>query len=295
VALSLDYVARETGTNLWRNRLMTLAAVLTVAVSLSLVGAALLIKQGVSTATTRWKGGVQLAVFMQPQAPADQTRAVGDRLASMQEVKRATFCDQACSYREFRTMFANQPDLVQSATAADLPPSYRVVARDANRVQEIGSTLKPFAGVRSVVFAKQSVDTLLRVTGIAQAVLFGVALILLAAAGVLILNAIRMAIFARRREVAVMKLVGATNWFIRVPYMAEGVIQGLCGGIVAAGVVAAVSFLLRYSVQHYDVTLFQSIVVSGRDLFLTVLFVLVVGVVVGAGGSALGVRRFLEV
>jgi cell division transport system permease protein len=122
-----------------------------------------------------------------------------------------------------------------------------------------------------------------------------VALILLAAAGVLILNAIRMAIFARRREVAVMKLVGATNWFIRVPYMAEGVIQGLCGGIVAAGVVAAVSFLLRYSVQHYDVTLFQSIVVSGRDLFLTELFVLVVGAVVGAGGSALGVRRFLEV
>jgi cell division transport system permease protein len=295
VGLSLDYVARETGTNLWRNRLMTLAAVLTVAVSLSLVGAALLLKQGVSTATTRWKGGVQLAVFMQPQAPPDQTRAVGDRLASMSEVKRATFCDQACSYKEFRTMFANQPDLVQSATAADLPPSYRVVARDANRVQEIGSTLKPVAGVRSVVYAKQSVDTLLRVTGIAQAVLFGVALILLAAAGVLILNAIRMAIFARRREVAVMKLVGATNWFIRVPYMAEGVIQGLCGGIVAAGVVAAVSFLLRYSVQHYDVTLFQSIVVSGRDLFLTELFVLVVGAVVGAGGSALGVRRFLEV
>jgi cell division transport system permease protein len=295
VALSLDYVARETGTNLLRNRLMTLAAVLTVAVSLSLVGAALLIKQGVSTATTRWKGGVQLAVFMEPQAPADQTHAVGDKLASMHEVKRATFCDQACSYKEFRTMFANQPDLVQSATAADLPPSYRVVASDANRVQEIGSTLKPFAGVRSVVYAKQSVDTLLRVTGIAQAVLFGVALILLAAAGVLILNAIRMAIFARRREVAVMKLVGATNWFIRVPYMAEGVIQGLCGAIVAAGVVAMVSFFLRYSVQHYNVTLFQSIVVSGRDLFLTELFVLVMGAVVGAGGSALGVRRFLEV
>jgi len=295
VALSLDYVARETRTNLWRNRLMTVAAVLTVAVSLSLVGAALLLKQGVSTATTRWKGGVQLAVFMQPQAPADQTQAVAAKLGSMQQVKRSTFCDQACSYKEFRTMFANQPDLVQSAAPADLPPSFRVVARDANKVQQVGAALKPFTGVRNVVYAKQSVDTLLRVTGIAQAVLFSVALILLAAAAVLILNAIRMAIFARRREVAVMKLVGATNWFIRVPYMLEGVIQGLGGAFVAVGVVAVVSFLLRYSVQHYDVTLFQSIVVSGHDLFITELFVLLMGAIVGAGGSALGVRRFLEV
>ncbi len=294
MALSLDYVARETGTNLWRNRLMTVAAVLTVAVSLSLVGSALLLKQGVSTATTRWKGGVQLAVFMQPQAPLDQTQAVAQRLGAMQEVKRTTYCNQTCSFSEFRTMFANQPDLVQSATAADLPPSFRVVARDAQHVEQVGSAVRSYPGVRNVVYAKQSVDTLLRVTGIAQAVLLSVAVVLLIAAAVLILNAIRMAIFARRREVTVMKLVGATNWFIRVPYMLEGVIQGLAGAIVAAAVVAVVSFLLQYSVQHYDVTLFQSIVVSGRDLFFTELFVLFVGVVVGAGGSALGVRRFLE-
>jgi cell division transport system permease protein len=90
-----------------------------------------------------------------------------------------------------------------------------------------------------------------------------------------------------------MKLVGATNWFIRVPYMLEGVIQGLAGATVAAGVVFLVSFLLRYSVQHYDITLFQSIVVSGHDLFLTEIFVMFTGAVVGAAGSALGVRRFL--
>jgi cell division transport system permease protein len=169
-----------------------------------------------------------------------------------------------------------------------------VVVRDANHVQQVGSTVRPFAGVRNVVYAKQSVDTLLRVTHIAQAVILSIALLLLAAAAVLILNAIRMAIFARRREVAVMKLVGATNWFIRLPYMLEGVVQGVAGAVVAVGVVAIVGFFLRYSVQHYDVTLFQSIVVSGRDLFLTEVFVLLMGAVVGAGGSALGVRRFLE-
>jgi cell division transport system permease protein len=295
MGLSLDYVARETGTNLWRNRLMTVAAVLTVAVSLSLVGAALLLKQGVSTATTRWKGGVQLAVFMQPQTPLDQTEAVSQQLASLHEVRRFSYCNQPCSYNEFRTMFANQPDLVANATPADLPPSFRVVTRDANLVGQVGTAVRSDPGVRNVVYAKQSVDTLLRVTRIAQVVLYSIAVVLLVAAAVLILNAIRMAVFARRREVAVMKLVGATNWFIRVPYMLEGVIQGLVGAVMAVGVVAVVSFLLRYSVQHYNVTLFQSIVVSGRDLFLTEMAVLFMGAVVGAGGSALGVRRFLEV
>src|SRR5436305_13360306 len=276
---------------------MTVAAVLTVAVSLSLVGAALLLKQGVSTATTRWKGGVQLAVFMQPQAPPDQTRAVGDKLGSMQLVKRTTFCDQACSYKEFRTMFANQPDLVQSAAPADLPPSFRVVARDANHIQQVGSTLKPFAGVRNVVYAKQSVDTLLRVTGIAQAVLLSVAVVLLAAAAVLILNAIRMAIFARRREVAVMKLVGATNWFIRVPYMLEGLLQGLIGAALAFAVVWVGRDVIqsRIAGARNDIQLFKQFLVTGSDVTGTGILLLVVGVVVGTVGSALAVSRFLDV
>ncbi|HEX6476425.1 MAG TPA: permease-like cell division protein FtsX, partial [Acidimicrobiales bacterium] len=153
MGLSLDYVARETGTNLWRNRLMTIAAVLTVAVSLSLVGAALLLKQGVSNATTRWKGGVQLAVFLQPQTPLDQTEAVSQQLRSLPEVKRVTWCDQTCSYNEFRTMFANQPDLVSSVNPPDLPPSFRVAARDANQVNQVGTVVRSDPGVRNVVYA----------------------------------------------------------------------------------------------------------------------------------------------
>src|SRR5207302_7533935 len=256
---------------------MTVAAVLTVAVSLSLVGAALLLKQGVSTATMRWKGGVQLAVFMQPQAPLDQTQAVAQQLGSLGEVKRVTYCDQTCSYREFRTMFANQPDLVQSATAADLPPSFRIVARDANHVQEIGSAVRSYTGVRNVVYAKQSVDTLLRVTRIAQVVLFGIAVILLAAAAVLILNAIRMAIFARRREVAVMKLVGATNWFIRVPYMLEGMVQGLVGAIVAFIVVYAARNVVMDVITDPTFGTANSLAARASDAIGTGTFLLFVG------------------
>src|SRR5579884_2264350 len=117
MALSIDYVVRETASNLRRNLVMTGAAVLTVAVSLSLVGGALLLKQGVSNATVRWQGGVELAIFMQLGASQGETNAVQHQLGDMESsglVKSFHYVDQQAAYREFRQLFADQPDLVNS-------------------------------------------------------------------------------------------------------------------------------------------------------------------------------------
>src|SRR5581483_7853547 len=111
MALSVDYVVRETATNLRRNLLMTVAAVLTVAVSLSLVGGALLLKQGVARATLRWRGGVELSIFLDPKATPSQASAIEQQLASMPHlVKKFTYYDHDAAYKEFKQMFANSPD-----------------------------------------------------------------------------------------------------------------------------------------------------------------------------------------
>ncbi len=298
MALSLDYVVRETGTNLWRNRLMSIAAVLTVAVSLSLVGGALIVKQGASTATARWKGNVGLAVFMQPGASPDQTTAVAARLTSLEpaRVRSFRYVDQTASFAEMHHLFANQPDLIQGVKSGDLPPSYRVVLHEASQAPAVGNLFpKNQGGVREVSYPSSAIKTMLSITRIAQAVIVVLAAILLLSASVLILNAIRMAIFARRREVAVMKLVGATDWFIRVPFMLEGLLQGLVGAIAACGAVVGLHWGLGYAVQHFHASLLTSLVVSGHDVFVTELFILAMGAVVGSFGSALAVRRFLEV
>ncbi len=295
MGISVDYVARETAGNLWRNRMMTLAAVLTVAVSLSLVGAALLLKQGVSTATLRWKGGVNLSIFMQPGVASNEQEAVREQLAADPRVKSFYWMDQQASYVEMRKLFVNQPDLIQSVQPSDLPPSFRVRLKDAAQAQQVGDEFKSDPGVQKVLWPGQEIATMENVTHVLQIIFFAVAFILLLSAGVLILNAIRMAIFARRREVAVMKLVGATNWFIRVPFMLEGLIQGVIGAVVACGIVIGLHDLLNYAVQHDQVRLLQSVAVSGHDVMVTNIFVLVTGAIVGALGSALAVRRFLEV
>jgi cell division transport system permease protein len=293
LALRIDYVARETVTNLRRNLLMTVAAVLTVAVSLALVAGALLLRQGVQNATVQWRGGVELSIFLKPDVTDSQTRAVERQLDSMPEVKTTRFISHEAAYQEFKTMFANQPDIVEALEPADLPPSFRIVPKAAEQVEVIGEPFKGQPGVLKIVYAEKQIKTLLRITSTAQRVIFVLALIVLLSAAVLILNTIRMAIFARRREVAVMKLVGATNWFIRMPFMFEGLLQGIFGAGVAFGVIAALERVVENWAANNE--LFQQFSVSGGEVMGTGIFIVMVGAVVGAIGSAIAVSRFLDV
>lgn len=134
------------------------------------------------------------------------------------------------------------------------------------------------------------------IINVLQIVFIAIAVVLLLSALVLILNTIRMAIFARRREVSVMKLVGATNWFIRVPFMSEGLIQGLLGSLVAAGVVFGLHELLDvYSNPNNPSSILTQMRMSGWEVFSTDAVVVLLGVLIGSIGSAVAIRRFLEV
>ena len=295
MSFSVDYVIRETAANLWRNRLMSLAAILTISVSLALVGSSLLIKQGVSVATSQWQGGTQLLIFLQPNATLAQSAAIADQLNATSAVRNYFYVNQSQSYNEFKRLMANQPDLLSSVSKSQIPPSYRVALKDPAEAPAIGEIFNQQVGVRNVEYNRAAIDTMLKISSIAQIVILGLATILLLSASVLILNVIRVAIFSRRREVAVMKLVGATNWFIRIPFMLEGLIQGLAGAVVAAFAVAGVRSLFGYVIDHYKVQLLSSFVLSSHDLLLTEVFVVAIGTLVGAAGSLLAVRRYLEV
>ena len=298
MALSVGYVTRETAINLRRNLLMTVAAMMTAGVSLTLVGGALLLKQGVTKATLQWRGGVELNIFMQPDVEPGQSEAVERELTDLDEyVKSFHYVNQGDAKVEFDKMFANSPDMVDSVQEADLPPSYRVVPKKAELVGVIGDRFEKQAGVKDVVYAKETIDRFLRVARRAQNVVLGIAIVVLLASAVLIFVTIQMAIFARRREVAVMKLVGATNWFIRIPFMLEGMLQGLAGATMAFGVVWIGRDLVqdRISGANNDVQLFKQFLVTGADVTGTGILLLMVGVVVGTVGSALAVSRFLDV
>jgi len=294
---SVDYVARETVSNLWRNRLMTVAAILTVAVSLSLVGVSLLLRQGVSHATAQWRGGVDVLVFLDAdqKAPAQMTtqqKGIAAQLGQLPYVKHCDFRTQSFDYDEARTVL--DPVAFESLSVGSTPSSLRCQLTNPNSAQLIASQFRAYPGVKSVQYPQKQIRTMETVTGILQAVFLALAVVLLLSASVLILNTIRLAIFARRREVAVMKLVGATNWFIRVPFMCEGIIQGVVGAFVAAMVVIGLHVLLDRLAGHNSANVLYSMRIPPGEVAATAVVVAVVGVVIGAAGSVFGIRRFLD-
>lgn len=301
MAIKVDYVVRETWTNLRRNLTLTAASVVTVAVSLALVGSAFIVRSAVDHATARWRGGVEFIVFMKPDASQPQIDAVGDQLKKNPIVQGVRFVDQQAAYKEFTDMFRNQPSLVDVTKADQLPTSWRVTPKkdiNASTIDQVANSFRSSAGVFEVVYNYDAVRTLQHGTNFIGNVILGTAIALLVAASLLILNTIRTAMFARRREIEVMKLVGATNWFIRVPFMLEGVIQGLVGALPAVAAVWTMQILLdRQSANTAasGTNLFAGLYVGGGETTLVSILLLVVGCGIGLVGSALAVTRYLDI
>jgi cell division transport system permease protein len=293
--VSVDYVARETASNLWRNRLMTIAAVLTVAVSLTLVGAALLLRQGAANASGQWERGTQVTVWMQPNADKQEIHAVSTQLAQLNYVRQpCAYWDKARNFAEAKKILPS--DVTAATNESEFPTSFWCTPVALSDASQVIATFKGTAGVDTVTAPLQQIHTEEKVINVLKWVLLGVAVVLIISAAVLILNSIRMAIFSRRREVSVMKLVGATNWFIRVPYMSEGLIQGLLGSAISAGAVYILYLFINHAGGGSDSSnVFSAMHMTGWEVFSTDIVVVFVGVLIGSLGSAIAIRRFLDV
>ena len=295
MAVSVDYVVRETASNLWRNRLMTIAAILTVAVSLSLVGAALLLRQGSANATGTLERGTQVTVWMQPNANSQEIAAVKTELAQLNYVSQpCAYWDKTRNFAEARRLLPS--DVFQATTQSEMPTSFWCTPVALSDAAQVVHTFSGTAGVLSVTEPQQTIHNEETVINISKWVCLAIAVVLIVSAAVLILNTIRMAIFARRREVSVMKLVGATNWFIRVPFMSEGLLQGFIGSVLAAVVVYFVYLFINHEGSGRTTSnIFTAMHMTGSEVLLTNLVVVIVGMAIGSIGSAIAIRRFLDV
>ena len=295
--VSAGYVSREAVTNLWRNRLMTVAAILTVAVSLALVGSSLLLKQGASKATVQWQNGVHAIVWVKPNAPATLTAV--DRHRARAVALHQVVCLPEPGLRLQRGQDHPAGRRARGHHPGGLPVLVPVRAqRPVPGACGLPGNSTASTGVFDVKYPGQQIKTMQSVIRILQWVFLSVAVVLLLSASVLILNTIRMAIFARRREVSVMKLVGATNWFIRLPFMAEGLIQGLLGAAVAVLVVLALYWGIGLDTSQdrgQPGNIIAQMSLGGWEVVGTCILVAVVGIGVGVIGSAFAVRRFLDV
>jgi cell division transport system permease protein len=290
----LKYAIKETMTNLWRNRLMTMAAVLTVSVSLGLVGAALYLKQGAAQASAAWQKAELVDVWMNPTASKSELVAVRVQLHSSPYVTGCVFRSRLYDLDEAKRILPPAESYV--LRVSNIPSSYRCTPVTPSDAAYVVSTFGGQPGVYEVTAPEAAIHAIQTTVDWLQIVFLVIALVLLMSASVLILNTIRMAIFARRREVSVMKLVGATNWFIRIPFIAEGLIQGLIGALLASAVVYGIHVTVdNLSNPSNSQSLVTQMRLTGWEVFATDVVVVLIGALIGALGSAFAVRRFLDV
>ena len=267
-----------------------IAATMTVLIGMFLLG--LLVALG--TWVVSWSDHVKSELLVKVYFTADrsdkQIETVRAKLLADPRVKEVRFVS---STEALARMEDKYPELTQNLSSNPLPDSFEVHPNRAEDTRAIAETLQPLpAGVDKVNYGEKTANRILRVARVIEVVFLFAVLILLAASTLLIANTIRLSIFARRREIEVMKLVGATNWFVRGPFMLEGLLTGLIGAL------AAVVLLLLGKELALPAILGR--IDAGSDVqaiafFWNALILVVVGLLVGAAGSGLTLRKFLRI
>lgn len=302
MALRGGYVLKELGYGIRRNVTLFIAAIITVTISLAQFGGGLIVSEAVQNATQRWQNDIEFIVFMNPEATPQQDAAIRAMVDQDRnpEIRSFEYVDKDAAYAEFQELFKDSPELIENVTPDLLPPSYRIVPvdSDAEVISEIAKQFRNQPGVRRVVLASEVIRQLETTTEKITFILVSISIVLLVAAALLVFNTIRTVIFARRREIEVMKLVGASNWYIRFPFMIEGTLQGVLGGVLAIPLL----FLLRNLIggiarndEEFTLTLLQGFEIDQSAVWLLGGFVVAVGAVIGALASLIAITRFLDV
>jgi len=293
--MKIRYFLSETVNNLRRNALMAVAAISTVAISLLLLGGVEILGMVVGNVTNSWEAKVEISTFLRDDASSGEIQALESEVAQMPEVKDVTYVSKAQAYEEFKETYADTPQLYEALSPDSLPASLRIALTDAQYTQEVAARIQGASGVDEVRFGGEIIRRLLQVNTLLRTVTLVLSVILMIASAALIANTIRLGIYARREEIGIMKLVGATNWFIRIPFMLEGLVAALLGALLAAGIVWFADAMLFTRLAQAVPFLAPAFNFSTRELMTVVAALVAVGTGVGLVGSGMATRRFLQV
>ena len=293
--MRISYFVAETVTNLRRNLLMTIAAISTVAISLLLLGGVQILGLVVSNVTSTIESKVEINAYLFDNATQNEISQLETDLSQMPEVQGVDFISKEDAYEIFKERYADQPQLWKQLPKDTLPASLRISLIDADDTEEVASRIDGAPGVEEVSFGGDVIRRLLRVNALLRSIALVMSLVLMIAAAALIANTIRLAIYARREEIGIMKLVGATNWFIRIPFILEGIFAALVGAIVSGAIVVTLNSILFERIGENVIFLGPIFQFSTAEMGGVLLLLVGVGCLVGIIGSTMALRRFLEV
>src|ERR1022692_1862981 len=300
-----QFVFHEVWIGLRRNLTMTIALVVVVAISLSLLGTGLLFVKQVDNTRTYWQGRVQLSIYLctatsvSPQCtkngPATPTELAQIRqdLTQLPQVVGVRYESQSQAYVHFRQEFSQDPSFISSVSRGDIPDSFQVKLKNAETdFPVVAETVNGAQGVDQIVDDSSILDKFYKLLDGARNAVLIIAIILIIAAILLVANTIRLSAFNRRRETSIMRLVGASNFYVQLPFLTERVLAGLVGWLVATGLLIRVKSLVLDGLQQYFPFNVQ---LDTTALVEVIIIAMIIGLVLCGTTSFLTLRRYLRV
>ncbi|MFD4207337.1 permease-like cell division protein FtsX [Micromonospora tulbaghiae] len=291
--MRMKYVLSEVLVGLWRNVTMTIAMIITMAVSLFMLGGSGLLYQKVGDMKDLYYENVEVSIFLKTDATKEQVDALGQQLGQDPLVKDSTYVNKEQAYERFQQMYADAPDLVSAVKPDQLPESYRVKLNDPEQYKAIYDKYKATEGIDTIVDQSKLLDKVFGVLSGFQNGALAIATVMAIAALLLVANTIQVAAYSKRREVAVMKLVGASNWFIQAPFVLEAVVAGLFGSVL--GLLALIG--VKVVAAGSSMAALEGLItpISWSEIFLTFPLMAAVGGVVSAVTAWVTLRFYLRV
>jgi len=289
---NMMYFFREASKSLSRNRLLSFATITTVAVCILILGMAVLLTLNASRFINRLESDVQMIAFLDKTLTKAEINEVRAEIEKIEGIKLIKFISRDQSLAELQETYGSEYDLKATLGKNPLPHTFEIEAQNPQEVPKIAKQVDKIVGVYKVNYGQGIVERLFQVTHWVRIISVAFIIVLAAGAVFLIATTTRLSVFARRKEIYLMKLIGATDWFIRWPFFIEGIFLGVAGSLLAVGLLA-----LGYGALLQNITSMAIInLVSDMTLLGKVYLSLVAaGAVLGVLGTYISLNRFLDV
>ncbi len=289
-----EYFIQEVFRSLRRNNWMSFASIGTVAVSLFVLGVFLILVLNMNRMASMLESQVQISVYLQDDVKKSDRIDLQSDIEKMQGIDTVKFVDKDAAKERLSERLGDQKYLLDALGDKNpLPDSFEVTVKTPEMVETAAKAIERMEGVESAKYGQDVVEHLFDITRLMR--IFGLVLMLLLAGATIFIisNTIRLTVFARRKEIAIMKYVGATDWFIRWPFLMEGIVLGCIGGILSA--IALRSFYAAMAAKIYNTLAFFPLMPQYPFMNYVTVAIILSGMLIGAIGSAFSLKRFLEV
>ncbi len=290
-----EYFIKEGFGNIWKNQIMSLASIGTVVASLIIFGIFILFNTNVNYIGQQIQDQQVIKAFIDESMTEEQVKAIGQQINAIENVEKCELETKAKALENFKEKLGEDNEVLLEGLEQDNPlrDSYTITAKDISHTEQIITQLEQMEEIVNIKGEIEVVDLLQKITKSIQMVSMGIMVILVLISIFIISNTIKLTVFARRKEINIMKFVGATDWFIRWPFIVEGIIIGFTGAILALILIGyGYSYTINFIYQNtmiFQLRSFSSLLQGLMLIFIAL------GISIGTIGSAISIRKYLRV